>query len=101
MKEIAFVKNCNSCNCLRAFLKCKKINSHLRIYLTGFSLMGGVTFYTFRDLLVSLGIKKIAVIGKCESCDSIKVECPYCGELHDLLEGKTEKCKRCAKSFYT
>jgi len=92
--------NCDNCGGINSLSKSDAKEICSKIHLFGFSFMGGIRFYTFRELFVSLGFKRQAVIWKCVKCNTIKVECPYCGELHSLKEGREEKCKECARTFY-
>jgi len=100
MKRIVFNKYCSNCKCLVSFEETNAKGLCSKVSLFGFSFFGGVKYYTFREVLVSLGIRRQAIIGKCTSCGTLKIGCPHCGEVHDVVEGKKEKCKSCAKPFY-
>lgn len=68
-----------------------------KISFWGFSFFGGVKFYTFRSVLLFLGIKKKAIPWECLECGQRFLECPYCGFYMDYL---FEKCGKCKKSYY-
>lgn len=100
MKRIVFNKYCSTCKCIVSFEEAEAKDICSKVYLFGFSFFGGVKYYTFREILVTFGIRKKAILGKCKGCGTLKIGCPHCGEVHDVVEGKKETCKGCTKHFY-
>lgn len=98
---IVFIKKCQSCNYERNFTKCNLKDICSKVHLLGFSFFGGIKYYTFREVLVSLGIKKQALLGECTVCKTICGICPNCKITLSEKEIRNEKCQNCGKKFYT
>lgn len=97
---MAFKDNCAKCQKESVFLPIKNSELCGDKYYFGFSFFGGVRFYTFREISVSLGIIRKAKVGKCEVCKRILVRCPYCSHEMSINDAKAESCNSCEKKFY-
>jgi len=93
-------ESCKKCQSKNTFYPVKKLKICDKQHYFGFSFFGGVRFYTFREMSVSLGIKKKANIWKCKACNSLLIKCPYCNNEMDIHMAKAEFCDFCKKSFY-
>lgn len=95
-----FCDICINCKKETIFVKYNTKDICDKLHLFGFSFFGGIKYYTIREILVSFGIKKKALIIKCSSCNMVFVKCPHCNELIEIQKGLKEKCPNCSKIYY-
>jgi len=62
----------------------------------GFSFM--MFFFSFRQVNVFFGKKKMAKVGSCLTCGKIQIQCPYCMSIE--IFHKKELCSVCKKKYY-
>jgi rRNA maturation endonuclease Nob1 len=55
--------------------------------------------YSFKEIYLNLGLRKIAVVGTGETSRLIRVQCPYCFEVQELID-ESQVCSICNKRFY-
>lgn len=76
--ELIANRICKICDCISPFSKSDPRDICNNGHLFGFSFFGGMKFYSFRELLVQIGIKKQAIILECSVCSTKILECPFC-----------------------
>lgn len=55
--------------------------------------------YSFKEICLNFGFRKVAVIGTGEKSRNIRVQCPYCDYVQELKD-ESQKCGVCNKRFY-
>lgn len=88
---------CKECRENQPFKKYDLRNYCPKFGLWGLCFTGGIRFYTFRELLIKLDIKRKATVWECLTCNTIMVECPYC---YFQMEGIQDICTDCEKKYY-
>ncbi len=91
---------CSKCRTEDSFTKVNNHEIGQDSYLPGFYFYGGIRYYTFREVLVFFGVRKLANMGRCTNCVNYQVECPYCKNLLELYRNDNEHCTNCGKKFY-
>ncbi len=98
--KTTFTTICTTCNDKRLFIKFNLADICNKVHLPGFSMFGGVRYYTFREVLVKLGVRKQALVGKCVECASVQARCPNCKTPMSEKQMMDETCHSCHNNFY-
>ena len=97
---MTFINYCSNCKKNQVYISVNNFELCSKVSYFGMSFFGGVKFYSFRDILISIGIKQKAIIGRCENCNNLLIKCPYCNSKLNINVAKSEKCNKCNNLFY-